>query len=246
MFVWLLALAVQADAAQAAGPCRAHLEIERPRPGAETLDLRGLAARLERDQTRGCPDLEVAMLYLRGLVAAQDAYGAGGSAESLAPVRAASARLAAIAAGSGGPAEVAGLVLQAAAAAAQSEREEMAVYLEQALRLEVLARAQGRAGAPVITAHEAAGDLWLRVHRFDEARAAYALAAEQMGVTPRIMLGRARLADRAKQTREACAAYRAVADLGTGERRGPAGQPEMAEAAAYLARAECRRLARRR
>ena len=73
-------------------------------------------------------------------------------------------------------------MLQAAAAAAQSEREEMRLYLDTAIRMETLQRAAGLAGAPIIAAAETAGDLWLQVHRYDEARRAYDEASERVWI----------------------------------------------------------------
>jgi hypothetical protein len=95
-----------------------------------------------------------------------------------------------------GPAEIARLVLLAAAAAAQSERDEMAVYLTHAVEMESLQRAAGQPGAPGLSALEAAGDLWLQVYRYDEARAAYERAAREIGMTPRVKAGLARLEGR--------------------------------------------------
>jgi cytochrome c-type biogenesis protein CcmH/NrfG len=44
----------------------------------------------------------------------------------------------------------------------------------------------------VISALEVAGELWLQVHRFEDARAAFERAARQVGTTPRIADGLAR------------------------------------------------------
>jgi hypothetical protein len=135
---------------------------------------------------------EVERVYLRGLEAAAEAYTQGGSDESLAPVREAIAALAAISGGQAGSAEIARLVLVAAAAAAQSEREEMGAYLTHATEMEVLQLAAGEPGAPGVSALEAAGDLWLQVHRYDDAIRAYERAARYLGMTPRIQAGLAR------------------------------------------------------
>jgi hypothetical protein len=158
----------------------------------QAFDLVGAADTLGDSSASGCTDLEVAALYLRGVAAALDAYKQGGSEESLAPVRDAIGELERISGQRPGPAEVARLVLVAAAAAAQSEREEMGAFLTHALAMESLQFAAGQPGAPVLTAHEIAGELWLQVHRFDEARAAFERAAEQVGTTPRIAAGLAR------------------------------------------------------
>ncbi len=244
MLVWVL-LTVQVAGGQVerapTRPCRTEAAIAAARSTIETLDLPALAVRFGQDVRAGCADATIAALYLRGLVAAQEAYAVGGSPESLAPVRGAIATLMAVGPSHETSAEIASAVLQAAAAAAQSEREEMALYLAHALRLEVVERARGRPGAPVVTAHEAAGDLWLRVHRFDDAQTAYDVAAEQVGATPRVILGRARVASRQTHTLAACAAYRTLNDLAGSAEPSAGGRSEIAEARAYLAQPACGR-----
>ena len=184
----------------------------------------------------GCTQGEVAAVYVRGWGAARDAYAAGGSPVSLAPVTEAIARLDMLATGAG-PAQIAAAVLRAAAAAAQSERDEMAVLIEHAIGLEALQLAANQPGAPVLTAHEAAGDLWLQVHRYEEARRAYERAAARLGATPRVTLGLARAAVRLKDQRTACAEYRALSEWwGAGE---PA-PAEVDEARGYLRQVRCR------
>ena len=144
--------------------------------------------------------LDVAAVYARGWEAARAAYAQGGSAESLQPVRDAIASLERTGGNGPGPAQVARLVLLAAAAAAQSERDEMAIFLDEAVRLEALQLAAGQPGAPGVSAHEAAGDLWLQVHRFDEAREAYRRAASVVGMTPRIARALEEVEARQKRT----------------------------------------------
>jgi hypothetical protein len=167
------------------------------------LDSAGASAAVSKASALGCPDARVAMLYLGGLAAAKDAYALGGAPESLRGVSDAIAALAALSPRSV-PAQIARYVLQAAASAAQSERDEMSVFLAQALRIEALQLLARQPGAPVVTAHEAAGDLWLRVHRFDEARQAYLEAARLLGPTPRTRLGVARAEARLKDGPGAC------------------------------------------
>ncbi len=149
-------------------------------------------------QASGPPD--IAAVYAEGWQVARAAYAQGGSAESLQPVKDAIAVLERNGADVPGPAQIARLVLLAAAAAAQSERDEMAVFLDEAVRVEALQFAAKQPGAPGITAHEAAGDLWLQVHRFDEARAAYQRAAAVLGMTPRIARSLEEVAARQKKT----------------------------------------------
>lgn len=139
-----------------------------------------------------CPE-QVAAIYADGMAASRKAYSEGGSAASLEPVRAAAAALDRLAGGVPGPAEIARLVLLAAAAAAQQERSEMGAYLAQATDMEVLQLDAAQPGAPGLSALEAAGDLWLLVHRYDDARAAYERAAKYIGMTPRIQSGLAKL-----------------------------------------------------
>jgi hypothetical protein len=107
-------------------------------------------------------------------------------------------------------AELLRVTLMAAAAAAQSERSDMALLLEQAVTLEEKMVATSGTSAPGVTAHEVAGDLWLQVHRFDSSRAAYQRASELFGLTPGIALGLARVAVQLHDDVRACDAYRWV------------------------------------
>jgi hypothetical protein len=142
----------------------------------------------------GCRDGEIGALYLRGLVDAREAFRQGAPPASLVPVRAAIEALERIAQGQAGPAEIARLMLQAAAAGAQSERDEMGLYLEHAERMDALLRGAGQPSAPVLTTAEVSGELWLQVHRYDDAEAAFMRAASQVGQTPRVVAGLARVA----------------------------------------------------
>jgi hypothetical protein len=186
---------------------------------------------LSDDAALACAEPQMAAPYLRGLIAARKAYAAGGTLEALKPVTAAIDELDRLA-GKPVPGEIAKNVLLAAAAASQSEREQMALFLAQALRIESLQLAARQPGAPLVTAHEVAGDLWLRVHRYPEARQAYLDAFKLLGPKPRITLGLARTAARMKDQATACAEYRTLDD-GFGLRATP--PPEIAEARAFLA-----------
>jgi hypothetical protein len=84
----------------------------------------------------------------------------------------------------------------------------MAIYLAEATRREQLLLAAAQPTVPFISAHELAGDLWRQVHRFEDARRAYAIAADQVGRTGRVRLGAARAAAGLKDTEAACDAYR--------------------------------------
>jgi hypothetical protein len=200
------------------------------------LDLPTAADRLEAAVQRGCGDAEVAALYVRGLVDAREAFRLGGSPASLAPVHEAIRALEGIARSRPGPAGIARLVLLAAAAAAQSERDEMRLYLEAAVQMESVQRAAGQHGAPVVPAIEVAGDLWLRVHRYDDARRAYLAAADATGRSLRVTAGLARVADRLGDIAAACDGYRLLLQM-WGSRTGT--PPDVVYAREYLETPAC-------
>jgi hypothetical protein len=198
---------------------------------AAEFDLAGAVSLLTGAGENRDTDVQVAAVYVRGLLDAREASRHGGSSESLIAVRQAIAWLELVAKGRPGPAEIARLMLQAAAAAAQSERDEMQLYLETAIRMETVQRAAGMAGAPLIAAAEAAGDLWLQVHRYDEARRTYDEAAQQVGSSPRVLYGRARAARGVNDVTVACAAFRQLLDAWGRRTAVPA---EISEARAYV------------
>lgn len=203
---------------------------------AAEFDLPAAAEQLHSAVAHKCASAEIAALFLQGLVDAREAFRHGGSPASLAPVRQAIASLDMLAKGRQGPAEIARLTLQAAAAAAQSEREEMRLYLEAATRMEALERAANQPGAPVITAAEAAGDLWLQVHRYEEARQSYLVAAQQVGPALRVLAGLARATARLNEAIAACGAFRSLVEQWGARQAEP---PEINEARAYLRGPAC-------
>jgi hypothetical protein len=203
---------------------------------ADAFDLTGAAQRLQAAVMAGCKDAVLPSVYLRGWIAARDAYRAGGSPESLRAVTQSIDMLRDI--GTTGQAQVAALVLQAAAAAAQSERDDLALMINYATELEGRTLAAKRPGLPMITAHEAAGDLWLQVHRYDDARQAYTKAAERLGVTPRITLGLARLAVRIDAVATACKQYQSL--VASWKVKGSGAEPpELSEARTFLTNPAC-------
>ena len=205
MVIAILLAAVLAQTSPCAGDARATAREAAER--AQALDLAGAVQLYATAAAAGCPDAEVAAIYLRGLADAIDAYRSGGSEDALRPVKTAVAALEGRGASRPGQAQIARFVLLAASAAAQSERDEMALLIDHAIRLESLQFAAGQPGAPGVTAHEIAGDLWLQVHRYEEARDAYRRAENRLGRRIRSMLGLARTAARMKDTAEACRAY---------------------------------------
>jgi hypothetical protein len=146
-------------------------------------------------------------------------------------VRQAIAGLDAISKGRPGAAAVARLVLQAASAAAQSELDEMRLYLESAIQMESLQRAAGQPGAPLVSASETAGDLWLQLHRYDDARRAYVETRAQTGGTARVLAGLGRAAQRLQDMDTACAAFRELLELWSAR---PVRPPQIVEAQAYV------------
>ena len=201
---------------------------------AAAFDLAGAAEAYAAAAASGCEG-GVPARYLRGLLAARAAYAQGGSPESLEPVREAIAALEARGAAAAG-AQIARFVLLAAAAAAQSERDEMALMIDQAMRLEAVQLAAGQPGAPAVTAHEIAGDLWFQVHRYEDARRAYMIAAERVGRTARVTLGLARTAARLADMPGACLEYRALVN---GRTAAPGEPPELREARAFIEQPSC-------
>jgi hypothetical protein len=200
----------------------------------QLFDMQGATARLA-SRRAACENIAVAYWYLRGLTAARDAYRYGGSPESLEPVKVAINELVSSTLQTRA-AEIARIVLMAASAAAQSEREEMALLLDHAITLERQQRSAGSPGAPLLTAQEVSGDLWLQVHRFEDARRAYREASEQVGPTRRTTLGLARTAFRLGDLADACRQYRVLVDGWPAAEGEPAG---LAEAQTFLRRPEC-------
>ncbi len=198
---------------------------------ATEFDLAGAFELSRAAASRGDPNAQIGAMYIRGLIDAREAFREGGPPDALVPVREAIASLQAIARGRPSAAEIARLTLQAAAAAAQSERDEMSLYLETALEMESLQRMAGLPGAPLVSAAEVAGDLWLQVHRYDDAHRAYTEAAARAGSTLRILSGLARAARRLDDTAGACVSYRRLLDAWGGR---PGLPVEIAEARAYI------------
>src|SRR5688500_11034109 len=97
---------------------------------ADVFDIRGALEVLDAASKAECRSAQVQATYLRGWIAAREAYRVGGSKESLEDVDAAVASL------KGSGEALPAFVLQAAAAGAQSERESLALFIEQAVQLE--------------------------------------------------------------------------------------------------------------
>jgi len=167
-------------------------------PDVTAVDVAGAASRFTIAAVEGCGDAAMGAIYLTGLVAAEEAWRQGGTDTALAPVRAA---VTSLETRRGQPAaEIARLVLLAGAAAAQNERGELSLLLLQATQVERLQRAAGEPGLPYLTAHEAAGEFWMRVSRYADALRAYETAVEQIGASPRLQASLARARQRLQET----------------------------------------------
>ena len=118
--------------------------------------------------------------YLRGWIAARDAYRAGGSPESLKTCRCRSC-------GVERGRRDGGRVCPSGRRCRRAERARQPCRCSSSRQSSSsrFGLSAGLPGAPVITAHEAAGDLWLQVHRYEDARRAYQRAAERLGPTRR-------------------------------------------------------------
>lgn len=227
----LIAFVLAIVSAQSQCPAEAMTLMQQASIRAEEFDLPGAAEGMRTAASNGCASAQVAALYLRGLADAREAFRLGAPPESLAPVREAIASLQALAGDRPGSAAIARLLLQAAAAGAQSERDEMSLYLDAAIQMETLQRAAAQPGAPVISALEVAGDLWLQVYRYADARRYYMQASAQGDRTLRVAAGMARTAARLGVTGAACAEYRTLLERWGTRAAEP---PEIADARTYV------------
>lgn len=220
-----------------AGPCRgdaARLITEAVSLG-EAFDLAGAAAAYATAERAGCLSAAAPAAYLRGLVAARDAEANFGSAASLLPVKQAIASLDQIAA-TDPVARAMQLVLRASIPAAQHERPEMALLIEEMLRMEALQLEAKQPPLPVLSAHEAAGYFWLQLHLYDQARRAFDEAARKIGETSHVLIGTARTAAGRRDTRLACAQYQRLLSWWASR---PGSPPEITEARRFIS--QCRR-----
>ena len=201
----------------------------------EAFDLAGAADAYAAAAASGCAPAQILATYVRGLIAARHADAQFGSATSLEPLNQAIASLESHRA-TDAIARIAHAVLRAALPAAQHERAEMALFIEEMLRLETIQLEARQPGLPVVTAHEAAGQFWLQLHLWEEATRAFALAGQRIGATPHVMLGLARAAAGRQEAATACEQYtRLVEWWGTR----PGTPAEITEARAYVEQQQC-------
>ena len=200
------------------------------------FDLDGAATAYAAAVRAGCPSARAPSIYLRGLLAARAAAAQFGTAASLQPLQQAMLDLEPFAA-SDPVARTMQTVLRAAMPAAQRERAEMTLFIDEMLRMESLQLEAKQPPLPVLSAHEVAGLLWLQMHRYEEARRAFEVAARLIGQTPHVLIGAARAAAGAKNVPAACGQYRLLLAWWN-DRGGP--PPEITEAQAFVAQPQCR------
>lgn len=172
----------------------------------EAFDLPGAADAYSAAMAAGCRDVEVTVMYLRGLVAARSAEEQFGTAAAIQPLKDFITRMEPYAAADP-VVRAMQAVLRAAMPAAQHERPEMELLIDEMLRREGVQLAAGLPGLPIVSAHEAAGQFWLFLHAYEDAARAFDLAAARIGDTPLVILGQARAAAGRRNVEAACAAY---------------------------------------
>lgn len=148
-------------------------------------------------------DREVQRLAVEGWTAARALAPKGGALDLLGPVN---LRLRALDGLPGTPARYAEVAIRAAVSAAQEERDEMAVFLAHARDLSDTIALTGAPAQWPLPIDEMAGELWLEVDRYTEARDAY-LRATKVKPTANAFVGLARAYDRLGDLVAACAAY---------------------------------------
>jgi hypothetical protein len=201
----------------------------------ETFNLTAAAGAYGEAAKAGCAAAEKVAIYIRGLIAARAADAQFGSAASLQPVRQAIGALEPDVALD----PVAGImqaVLRAAVPAAQHERAEMALLIDEMLRREALQLEARLPAVPVVSAHEAAGFFWLQLHVYDEAARAFELAEQRIGATSQVLLGAARAAAGQRDVSVACSRYTRLMSWWATRTGAP---PEITEARTYLTQPQC-------
>jgi pimeloyl-ACP methyl ester carboxylesterase len=200
-----------ADAAAQAALADARRDLDH-------ADDAGAAERLQRavERVGRCHEVGLAALAVDGWVEARRLALVGGAPDALARMRDTLARIDTVRAARPPTALLSQLaayadaVLRAAVAAAQDERDEMQVYLAHARTLADslgLARVARPWPLPIDVA---AGELWLEVDRFSDARDAFARVTDE-GLAARVALGSGQVLERVSDQAGACTAYRRAA-----------------------------------
>lgn len=222
--------ALGAGQASACDEAATRALTEAGRRVAEGDDEGALEALAPDRSAAGCAERELARLSVAAWGEARRLALTGGAPTALGPVLELLDQLAAV--DLGGDADLARVrqladaVVRAAVAAAQDERDEMSLYLTHAQGLAEALRLARREVRWPLPLELAAGELWLEVDRYAEARDAFERAADG----PRTALGRARVLERTAGRDEACRAYRGVEPLASS----PAARRQVVEAIGRL------------
>ena len=204
---------------------------------ARELNLPSAAERFEAAVEDGCGEAEVAAFYLRGLATASVAVPGDPPDEgAAAAMQAAMTDLASRAGGRSGVAEIARLILEAASASIGGAYDAMTVYLGHAVDMAELQLAASQPEAPVVSAFEAAGMMFLRAGRAEAAREQFLRAEVVVGRIPSVIAGLAATAMALEDNSAACREGRELLSW-WGDRVDPPWQVEQARA--YVLRPEC-------
>jgi len=184
----------------------------------DRADDGGAARRLQRAAAEhgACHELGLGALVVDGWVEARRLALIGGAPDALARMHDTLARIEAVRAARPATAILAQMaayadaVLRAAVAAAQDERDEMQVYLAHARTLADSLALAGVTRPWPLPIDVAAGELWLEVDRFADARDAFARVADA-ALAVRVALGTGRAFEQLKDGSAACVAYRRAA-----------------------------------
>jgi tetratricopeptide (TPR) repeat protein len=229
--VALVALVIASASASRQSDCRAD-ERQALASATELMERGDEAAavpaveRAIRAPASGCDRIRLARSALRGWFEARRLASQGGAVSLLGPVNQYLTELRAI----DRPAlsvelEYADLTIRAAVAAAQDERPEMSLLLEQARDLTERLVERGRRPLWPLPFNLLAGELWFEVDRYQEAATAYERATRADG-SPAAFAGLGRSLEALGRHAEACRAYRQI---------GAAAEALRIEAAKFLA-----------
>ncbi|MPY89404.1 MAG: hypothetical protein GEU99_15935 [Luteitalea sp.] len=218
--------AQEADVVERAHRARTRMRVRLALERQDWSALRKLPRSAFADQ-----DLEL-VWFAQGLGAARFAFPHQ-DAEAFAEARAAATELEDVARAAGPSSEAMRrwLLVRAAIAGGQYERDEMTVMLRQAQQIEGELRASGQLPRPLVWADEVAGDLRLQVDEAGKARLRYTDVLSKQPRRARAFLGLARAENALGNQAAARAAYRQFLDVWA---QADAGRPELLEARKFL------------
>ena len=168
--------------------------------------MRLLVAALLIVAAQASTDRDIERIAMQGWLDARALAAKGGALDLLGPVN---ARLKQLDEFPNTSARYAEMAIRAAIAAAQDERDEMSLFLDQARDLSKQLAVAGSPPRSPLPIDELEGELWLEVDRYLEARDAYERATRN-DPTPNAWVGLARAADKLGDTLTACKAYQVV------------------------------------